>query len=76
METSYVTSKDKTLLHLYRYTNEKTPTLILQFAHGWGNTRGGIKIFLTTYRKEGFLFLRMITAGTEKQLRKMAYWSL
>lgn len=57
METSYVTSKDKTLLHLYRYTNEKTPTLILQFAHGMGEHAGRYQDFFNYLSERGiFIF--------------------
>ncbi len=56
METSYVTSKDNTSLYLYRYTNERTPKLIFQFAHGMGEHAGRYQDFFN-YLLERDIFI-------------------
>lgn len=40
MEKTFIKSSDGTLLRLYRYTNARTPKLILQFSHGMGEHAG------------------------------------
>lgn len=56
MDTRFLASKDQTLLYLYRYTNERTPKLILQFAHGMGEHAGRYQDFFN-YLLERDIFI-------------------
>jgi len=56
MDTRFLTSQDQTLLYLYRYTNEKRPKLILQFAHGMGEHAGRYQAFFN-YLLERDIFI-------------------